>query len=74
VKASVLLSSDSAVQNPLIEVTAYPSVSKIHRILGLTDDYFLIECFLIQITNGAGLYGYTFSMKFGKATTKLRLG
>ena len=72
VRASVLLNSDSAVSNPLIEVTTYPSINKIYEVLGLTRDYFLLECFLIQIANGAGLYGYTFLMKFGKASTKLR--
>jgi hypothetical protein len=72
IRASVLLNSDGVVPNPLVEVTTYPSINKIYEILGLTRDYYLLECFLIQIADGAGLYGYTFLMKFGKASTKLR--
>lgn len=70
VNASVLLSSDKVIPNPLDEITS--STDKIYAILNLTKDYFIVEAFLIGMTFEAGIYTYSFVMKFSKTPTSLK--
>lgn len=71
VRAAVLLNSDKVLPNPLTDVTTIQSIGKVYQIIGLSTDYFVADVFLLQITSGAGNYGYSFNMKFAKAGVKL---
>jgi len=73
VKAAVLLSSDVVLANPMLELAKPEMMDQVYQALGIGRDYFVSNLFLIQIAKtNAGLFGYSFSLKFARGTYPIR--
>jgi len=71
-RATVILTSDQLLPNPVIQFTAPSTLSQIYGTLGVDQSYMMAQVILTGIATGVNrVWEYTFAIKLAKLGTKL---